>query len=57
MPFCGLDVNLETPSHERRFLSHEVPRLKKIDVQSKGKTKRVGFVAMEKALSLPLQKH
>lgn len=57
MPLCGLDMNLEIPNCESCFLSHEVPSLKKIDVQSEGETKRVGFVATEQALSLPLQKH
>lgn len=51
-----LDVNLEISSCESCSLYHDVPSLKKIEVQREGKTKRVGFVAMEQALSLPHQK-
>lgn len=51
-----LDVNLEVPSCESCSLYHHVPSLKETEVQRQGKTKRVGFVAMEQALSLPHQK-
>lgn len=51
-----LDVSLEIPSFEYHSLYHNVPSLKKTEVQREGKTKRVGFVAMEQALSLPHQK-
>lgn len=42
-----LNVSLETPSCECCSLYHDVPSLKKIEVQREGKTKKVGFVAME----------
>lgn len=51
-----LNVSLETPSCECCSLYHDVPSLKKIEVQREGKTKKVGFVAMEQALFLPHQK-
>lgn len=53
----SLDVNLEIPICEICSLYNDVPSLKKIEVQREGKTKRVGFVAMEQAFSLPHQKH
>lgn len=52
-----LDVNPEISSCENCSLCHDVPSLKKTEVQREGKTERVGFVAMEQALSLPHQKH
>lgn len=51
-----LDVNLEILSYESCSLYHDVPSLKKIEVQREGQTKRVGFIAMEQALFLPHQK-
>jgi len=51
-----LDANLEIYSCESFSLYHDFPSLKKTKVQREGKTKRVGFVAMEQALSLPHQK-
>lgn len=51
------DVYLEIPICESCSPYNYVPSLKKTDVQREGKTKGVGFVAMEQALSLPHQKH
>lgn len=51
-----LDVSLEIPSSECCSLYHDDPSLKKTEIQREGKTKRVGFVTMEQALSLPHQK-